>query len=79
MPDLANPVLSCLAELFDALENFFFIMATRNGRLDVSSVLSSLYAGVTAVLAFLFLKERVGLWQGAGIAAALVAIVLRAH
>jgi drug/metabolite transporter (DMT)-like permease len=78
-PDLVNPVLSCLAGIFDALGNLFFIMATRNGRLDVSSVLSSLYAAVTVVLAFLFLKERVGLWQGAGIAAALVAIVLLAH
>ncbi len=62
--------------IFDMLGNLFFVLASRAGRLDVSSVLASLYPGATVVLAWIFLNEHISKWQRVGIACALVAIVL---
>lgn len=56
--------------------NFFYILASRLGRLDVAAVLSSLYPGSTVLLAWILLKERISLQQWIGILAALIAIVL---
>jgi drug/metabolite transporter (DMT)-like permease len=62
--------------IFDVGGNVFFILSSQSGRLDVSSVLSSLFSGVTVILAWIFLKERLTRNQWIGIISALVAIVL---
>jgi drug/metabolite transporter (DMT)-like permease len=54
--------------------NFFFILASKAGRLDVAAVLSSLYPGATVMLAWLLLKERISGVQLIGIIFAFVAI-----
>ncbi|HVF26357.1 MAG TPA: DMT family transporter [Anaerolineales bacterium] len=60
----------------DLAGNFFYILASKTGRLDISAVLSSLYPGATVMLAWLLLKEHISRWQIVGIMLALGAIVL---
>ena len=60
----------------DVAGNFFYILASRVGRLDVAAILSSLYPGSTVLLAWLLLKEHISFKQWMGIAAALTAIIL---
>ena len=55
--------------------NLFFILASQSGRLDISAILSSLYPGITVILAWLFLKEKISMTQITGIISALIAII----
>jgi len=65
-----------LSAFFGVGGNAFYILAGQTGRLDVTAVLSSLYPGMTVLLAWLILKEKLQLSQWFGILLALIAIVM---
>jgi drug/metabolite transporter (DMT)-like permease len=68
------PVL-VLNAFLDVSGTACYVFASQTGRLDVASVISSLFPGSTVILAALILKERVSRSQFFGIILALIAIV----
>ena len=62
--------------LLDTSGNLMFVAATRAGRLDMASVLASLYPASTILLAALTLGERPTRRQAVGMVAAAAAVVM---
>jgi drug/metabolite transporter (DMT)-like permease len=62
--------------VIDMLANALYLLASHHGPLSVVVTLSSLYPASTVILALAVLGERLSTLQGAGIACALLAVVL---
>jgi len=75
MPRAALPLLILVGSL-DMGGNALYILATQAGRLDVATILSSLYPVTTVILAAILLRERIAGSHLAGVLLAIVAIIL---
>jgi len=64
-----------LVGVFDAGGNALYAMAASTGRLDIASVLGSLFPVSTIFLAWVILKEKLSSIQWVGVVLALIAIV----
>ena len=60
----------------DILANILYLLAVRRGLLSIVATLTSLYPASTIILARIVLRERLRLLQQAGVACAVLAIVL---
>jgi drug/metabolite transporter (DMT)-like permease len=60
----------------DMVANIFYLLAVRQGPLSIVATLTSLYPAATILLARIALRERLRLVQQAGVACAVLAIVL---
>ena len=67
---------ACGVAVLDTGGNLLFLAATQRGRLDVASVLASLYPAGTILLAAWYLQERPSRRQMLGMVAALAAVVM---
>jgi len=62
--------------VIDIAGNAFYVLSAQTGRMDVAAVLGALYPASTVLLAWIFLKEKIGWIQTFGVVLAFVAIVL---
>jgi len=68
--------MGILAGGLDTLGNLGYTLAAHSGRLDIAAMVSSLYPGITILLAAMILRERPTRRQTAGMAVALVSVIL---
>ena len=68
--------LLVLVGVIDVTGTICYSIAAQIGRLDVTTVLSSLYPGATVLLAWIFLREHISRIQRIGVLFALGAIIL---
>jgi len=75
-PDRGVFVMALASGTFDATANLCYVLATRAGLFGLAVVITSLYPGVTVLLARLTLGERMRWVQRAGLMLAAVGVVL---
>jgi len=62
--------------VLDASANLCYVLATRAGLFGIAAVLTSLYPGITVLLARVVLGERMQTVQRAGLVLAAIGVIL---
>lgn len=75
-PNAIGFILAIVAGLFDVAATSLYVLATQTGRLDLASVLASLYPAVTVLLARYISHEPISPVQRIGLVATLIATTL---
>jgi drug/metabolite transporter (DMT)-like permease len=75
-PNTLGFILAIVAGLFDVAATSLYVLATQTGRLDLASVLASLYPAVTVLLARFISHEPLTRMQRIGLVATLIATTL---
>jgi drug/metabolite transporter (DMT)-like permease len=73
---IAGVGLAIAAGTFDLSANAAYMVATQHGRLDIASMLASLYPAITVLLAFFVNGEKINTLQRWGLVATVIASVL---
>jgi drug/metabolite transporter (DMT)-like permease len=68
--------LALLAAVLDTAANVATLLALQSSMLSLAGVLIALYPAATVVLAMLVLRERVAIWQVAGMVLALASVAM---
>jgi drug/metabolite transporter (DMT)-like permease len=68
--------LAAVAGVLDLSANTAYMMSTQMGRIDIASVLASLYPAVTVLLAFFVNGEKISTLQRIGLVATIAATAL---
>jgi drug/metabolite transporter (DMT)-like permease len=76
VPSLPAVPLVVFTGILDAAGTVFFLLSSTFGRLDVATILSSLYPASTVILSRLVLREQISVLQKLGVVLALAAILL---
>ncbi len=76
IPSAAGVGLAMAAGAFDLSANAAYMISTQLGRLDIASVLASLYPAVTVLLAFFVNREPINTLQRVGLVTTLIATAL---
>lgn len=76
LPPRETAAILVTTGILDSAGNLFFALASQIGRLDISTVLSSLYPASTILLAWFILNEKLTRRQWLGALMALAALIL---
>ncbi|HET7813745.1 MAG TPA: DMT family transporter [Candidatus Baltobacteraceae bacterium] len=68
--------LTAAGGVLDMGANGLYVAAAQSGFVSIAAVLTSLYPAATVLLAFAFLRERLRLWQNAGLVLALAGVAM---
>jgi drug/metabolite transporter (DMT)-like permease len=79
VPSIVSNPAALIAGTLDAAGNVFYLLAKNNARLDVVSILASMYPAVTVALASFLLREKVSREQWVGVALCVIAVILIAQ
>lgn len=76
VPPRGVRALTAWGGILDMGANGLYVAAAQSGFVSIAAVLTSLYPAATVLLAFAVLRERLRLWQNAGLVLALAGVAM---
>jgi len=69
-------IAAIIAGIFGGAGYLFFVKALEQGKASIVIPLTALYPAITAIIAFIVLREKISIYQGIGILLAIAASIL---